>query len=97
MRDVKTESDLARFVAKRFSNLEIIMLIVNKLELLPENPFEYAREKLKNKLDKYGNPTFSIEATRDIRILYSVDPKKLYNFHSGEWASQGRLRSGLSS
>ena len=75
MRDVKTESDLARFVAKRFSNLEIIMLIVNKLELLPENPFEYAKEKLKNKLDKYGNPTFSIEATRDIRILYSVDSK----------------------
>jgi hypothetical protein len=55
MRDVKTESDLARFVAKRFSNLEILMLIVDKLELLQENPFKYAREKLKNKLDKYGN------------------------------------------
>jgi len=39
MRDVKTESDLARFVAKRFSNLEILMLIVDKLELLQENPF----------------------------------------------------------
>jgi len=34
MRDVKTESDLARFVAKRFSNLDILMLIVNTLELV---------------------------------------------------------------
>jgi len=34
MRDVKTESDLARFVTKRFSNLEILMLIVDKLELV---------------------------------------------------------------
>jgi hypothetical protein len=39
MRDVKTESDLARFVAKRYSNLEIIMFIVNKLKLLQENLF----------------------------------------------------------
>jgi hypothetical protein len=39
MRDVKTESDLARFVAKRFSHMEILMLIVDKLELLQENPF----------------------------------------------------------
>jgi len=80
MRDVKSESDLARFVAKRFSNLEILMLIVDKLELLQENPFKYAREKLKNKLDKYGNPTFSIEVTKDIRILYSVDSKNCIVF-----------------
>ncbi|PVU69156.1 cytotoxic translational repressor of toxin-antitoxin stability system, partial [Sulfolobus sp. SCGC AB-777_L09] len=80
MRDVKTKSDLARFVAKRFSNLEILMLIVDKLELLQENPFKYAREKLKNKLDKYGNPTFSIEVTKDIRILYSVDSKNCIVF-----------------
>jgi len=39
MRDVKTERDLARFAAKRYSNLEIIMLIVNKLKLLPKNLF----------------------------------------------------------
>ena len=34
MRDVKTESDLARFVAKKFSHLEILMLIVDTLELV---------------------------------------------------------------
>jgi mRNA-degrading endonuclease RelE of RelBE toxin-antitoxin system len=80
MRDVKTESDLARFVAKRFSHMEILMLIVDKLELLQENPFKYAREKLKNKLDKYGNPMFSIEVTKDIRILYSVDSENCLVF-----------------
>ena len=80
MRDVKTESDLARFVAKRFSNMEILMLIVDKLELLQENPFKYAREKLKNKIDKYGNPMFSIEVTKDIRILYSVDSENCLVF-----------------
>lgn len=69
MRDVKTESDLARFVAMRFSNLEILMLIVDKLEQLQENPFKYAREKLKNKLDKYWNPKFSIEVTKDIEYF----------------------------
>ncbi len=78
--DVKTESDLARFVAKRFSNLEILMLIVDKLELLQENPFKYAREKLKNKIDKYGNPMFSIEVTGDLRILYSVDSENCLVF-----------------
>jgi len=80
MRDVKTESDLARFVAKRFSNMEILMLIVDKLELLQENPFRYAREKLKNKLDKYGNPMFSIEVTGDLRIVYSVDSENCLVF-----------------
>jgi len=54
MRDVKSESDLAEFVVRRFSNLEILMLIVDKLELLQENPFKYPREKLKNRSDKYG-------------------------------------------
>lgn len=80
MRDVKSGGDLARFVAKKFSNLEILMLIVDKLELLQENPFKYAREKLKNRLDKYGNAMFSIEVTDDIRILYSVDPKNCIVF-----------------
>ncbi|BCU71256.1 type II toxin-antitoxin system RelE family toxin [Stygiolobus caldivivus] len=80
MRDVKSERDLARFVVKRFSNLETLMLVVDKLELLQENPFKYAREKLKNRLDKYGNPMFSIEVTGDIRILYSVDSKNYVVF-----------------
>ena len=80
MRDVKSESDLAEFVVRRFSNLEILMLIVDKLELLQENPFKYPREKLKNRSDKYGNPMFSIEVTGDIRILYSVDSKNCMVF-----------------
>jgi len=71
MRDVKTESDLAWFVAKRFSNLEILILIVDKLELLHENPFKYSRERLGK--DVFGNPMLSLEVTGDIRILYSVD------------------------
>jgi mRNA-degrading endonuclease RelE of RelBE toxin-antitoxin system len=75
MKEIKTEREVARFVNERFSNLEILMLIVDKLELLKENPFKYAREKLKNKIDKYGNPMFSIEVTGDLRILYSVDSK----------------------
>jgi len=54
MRDVKSEGDLLSLVVRRFSNLEILMSIVDKLEILQENPFKYAREKLKNKLDKYG-------------------------------------------
>jgi len=95
MKKVKEAKDLARFVVREFSNLEYLMLIVDKLELLKENPDKYSKEKLGK--DVYGNPMFSIEVTGDMRILYSVDPKKLYNFHSGEWASQGRLRSGLSS
>jgi Plasmid stabilisation system protein. len=80
MRDVKSESDLAEFVVRRFSNLEILMLIADKLELLQENPFKYPREKLKNRSDKYGNPMFSIEVTGDIRILYSVDSKNCIVF-----------------
>ena len=73
MKKVKEAKDLARFVAREFSNLEYLMLIVDKLELLKENPFKYPREKLGK--DVYGNPMFSLEVTGDIRILYSVDPK----------------------
>jgi len=45
MKKVKEANDLARFVAKGFSNLEYLMLIVDKLELLKENPFKYSRER----------------------------------------------------
>jgi Plasmid stabilisation system protein. len=70
---VKEARDLARFVARKFSNLEYLMLIVDKLELLKENPFKHSRERLGK--DVYGNPMLSLEVTGDIRILYSVDPK----------------------
>ena len=73
MKKVKEARDLARFVAREFPNLEYLMLIVDKLELLKENPVKYSREKLGK--DVYGNPMFSIEVTGDIRILYSVDSK----------------------
>ena len=73
MRKVREARDLARFVAREFSNLEYLMLIADKLELLREDPVKYAREKLGK--DIYGNNMFSIEVTGDIRILYSVDPK----------------------
>lgn len=76
--DVRDVKDLAKFVVRRFSNLEVLMLIVDKLELLKENPFKYAREKLGR--DIYGNSMFSIEVTGDIRILFSVDPKNCIIF-----------------
>ena len=78
MRKVREARDLARFVAREFSNLEYLMLIADKLELLREDPVKYAREKLGK--DIYGNNMFSIEVTGDIRILYSVDPKNCIVF-----------------
>ena len=54
------------------------MLILEKLELLQENPFKYSREKLGK--DMYGNTMFSIEVTGDMRILYSVDSKNCIVF-----------------
>jgi len=39
MKKVKEARDLARFVVREFSNLEYLMLIVDKLELLKESPF----------------------------------------------------------
>ena len=38
MRKVREARDLARFVAREFSNLEYLMLITDKLELLREDP-----------------------------------------------------------
>jgi len=78
MKKVKEARDLARFVAREFSNLEYLILIVDKLELLKESPFKYPREKLGK--DVYGNPVLSIEVTGDIRILHSVDPKNCLVF-----------------
>ncbi|MCQ4349424.1 MAG: type II toxin-antitoxin system RelE/ParE family toxin [Sulfolobales archaeon] len=78
MKKVREARDLARFVAREFSNLEYLRLIADVLELLEENPFKYSREKLGK--DVYGNPMFSIEVTKDLRILYSVDPKNCIVF-----------------
>ena len=78
MKRVKEARDLARFVTREFSNLEYLALIVDKLELLKENPFKYSREKLGK--DKNGNPMFSLEVTEDLLILYSVDPKNCLIF-----------------
>jgi len=49
MKKVKEARDLARFVVREFSNLEYLMLIVDKLELLKENPFKYSREKIRKR------------------------------------------------
>jgi len=78
MKKVKEARDLARFVVREFSNLEYLMLIVDKLELLKESPSKYSREKLGK--DVYGNPMFSLEVTGAMRILYSVDPKNCLVF-----------------
>jgi mRNA-degrading endonuclease RelE of RelBE toxin-antitoxin system len=67
--------DLSEFLAKEFPHEEVIMLIIDKLHLLREDPKKYAKEKLKNQTDKDGRPLFSIEVTGDIRIVYSFEPK----------------------
>ena len=59
-------------------NDKLLTLILEKLELLQENPFKYSREKLGK--DIYGNTMFSIEVTGDMRILYSVDSKNCIVF-----------------
>jgi hypothetical protein len=87
MKKVNEASDLARFVVREFFNLEYLMLIVDKLELLKESPFKYPREKLGK--DVYGNPVLSLEVTGDVRMLYSVD-RKIVQFSFGRL---GRIRT----
>ena len=77
LKKAKTYGEFIEFVTDEFSD-KILMLILEKLELLQENPFKYAREKLGK--DIYGNNMFSIEVTSDIRILYSVDSKNCIVF-----------------
>ena len=72
---VKGEMSRKEFIMwlkRNFPQSKLLRLILEKLELINEDPFKYAREKLG--IDKYGNPVFSIEVTGDIRVLYSVDP-----------------------
>ncbi|BDC17429.1 cytotoxic translational repressor of toxin-antitoxin stability system [Acidianus sp. HS-5] len=78
MRKVKNIEELADYIVDEFSNVMILRLVKEKLDLLISNPFKVAREKLGK--DKYGNLMFSIEVTGDIRILYSVDPKNCIVF-----------------
>jgi mRNA-degrading endonuclease RelE of RelBE toxin-antitoxin system len=78
---VKGEMDRKEFIGllkRNFHQSKLLRLILEKLELMNEDPFKYAREKLGT--DKYGNPMFSIEVSGDIRILYSVDSKNCIVF-----------------
>ena len=77
MRKAKDYKEFMQYVADDFSD-KLVMIILEKLDLLRKDPLKYAREKLGK--DKYNNTMFSIEVTRDIRILYSVDPKNCVIF-----------------
>ncbi|MFP3400690.1 MAG: type II toxin-antitoxin system RelE/ParE family toxin [Acidianus sp.] len=77
MRKARDYREFMQYTADNFSD-KLVMLILEKLELLRKDPLKYAREKLGE--DKYNNTMFSIEVTRDIRILYSVDSKSCIVF-----------------
>jgi len=77
MRKARDCREFMQYVADNFSD-KLLMLILEKLELLRKDPLKYAREKLGK--DKYNNPMFSIEVTGDTRILYSVVPKNCIVF-----------------
>jgi len=76
-RKARDYREFMQYVADNFSD-KLLMLILEKLGLLRKDPLKYAREKLGK--DKYNNTMFSIEVTRDIRILYSVDSKNCIVF-----------------
>ncbi|MEJ2779035.1 type II toxin-antitoxin system RelE family toxin [Stygiolobus sp. RP850M] len=77
LKKAKSHEEFIEFATDEFDD-KLLMLILEKLELLQENPFKYSREKLGK--DIYGNTMFSIEVTGDIRILYSVDSKNCIVF-----------------
>ena len=70
---INSLEELAEYLLDEFGSDKLVMLILEKVLLILNSPFKYAREKLGK--DKYGNPMFSIEVTGDFRVLYSVDPK----------------------
>ncbi len=72
MRKARDYREFLRYVVDNYSD-KLVMIILEKLELLRKDPLKYAREKLGK--DKHNNAMFSIEVTRDIRILYSLDSK----------------------
>ncbi|BBG24861.1 hypothetical protein IC006_2195 [Sulfuracidifex tepidarius] len=59
--------DFIKWLKKNFPHSKLLKIVLEKLELLNKDPFNYAREKLGK--DKYGNPMFSIRVTGDIRII----------------------------
>jgi mRNA-degrading endonuclease RelE of RelBE toxin-antitoxin system len=77
MRKAREYREFIQYVTDNFS-YKLVMIILEKLDLLRKDPLKYAREKLGK--DKYNNTMFSIEVTRDIRILYSVDSKNCVVF-----------------
>ena len=77
LKKAKSYEEFIEFATDEFND-KLLMLVLEKLELLQENPFKYSREKLGK--DIYGNTMFSIEVTGDIRILYSVDSKNCIVF-----------------
>jgi len=76
-RKARDYREFMEYTADNFSD-KLVMLILEKLEVLRRDPLSYAREKLGK--DKYNNPMFSIEVTGNIRILYSVDSKNCIVF-----------------
>ena len=77
LKEAESYEEFIEFATDEFND-KLLMLILEKLELLQENPFKYSREKLGK--DIYGNTMFSIEVTGDMRILYSVDSKNCIVF-----------------
>ena len=77
--------DFQNYIAKEFPNPKVRKSIREALKLLIKDPLACAREKLG--MDIFGNQMFSIEVTKDIRILYSMDSKKLYSAHLEDWVS----------
>ncbi|BFI76641.1 hypothetical protein YN1HA_27390 [Sulfurisphaera ohwakuensis] len=75
---INSLEELAEYLLDEFESDKLVMLILEKVLLILDSPFKYAREKLGK--DKYGNLMFSIEVTGDIRILYSVDSKNCIVF-----------------
>lgn len=88
MKSGSKEVDEERFrkiLARRFPQ-HIIEKILDKIELISgiqekreeeisRAPYKYAKHKMKDIKDDYGNPLFSVKVTGDIRIIYSVNEK----------------------
>ena len=62
--------ELADYLLDSFASDKLVMLILDKVLLLLDNPFKGKLGK-----DKHGNSMFSIEVAGDIRIVYSFEPK----------------------
>ena len=85
MRKARDYREFMQYVADNFND-KLVMLILEKLELLRKDPLKYAREKLGK--DKYNNPMFSIEVTGRFRtplqivislLIWTYSMKELLN------------------